>query len=306
MKKTNSIIAALGIVVASFQALGQDPNYRQNQFNALMLNPAQAGANSYSDISTLANSQWGGFKGAPKTMTVSGNFNILKNFGLGVTLLQDELGPVSNTQFAINGAYHLKLNEKWRLSMGIRGIAGNLNVNLTELQTTVPMDPDMANNLTTGLTFNAGWGVLLYHKNFYFGVAQPRVGKMDFLGRNMSLYVDNKGGYLGYMGGSFSLNPTILLRPNVVARYMQGLPWTVDINTIFTHKIGLDFGVSYQVKSAIGAIVGYDINNRFYLGYSYTFPTSRLNQVTVQSHEVALRYRFNNNTSRCQGPRFFN
>jgi hypothetical protein len=35
MKKTNSIIVALGIVVASFQALGQDPNYRQNQFNAL-------------------------------------------------------------------------------------------------------------------------------------------------------------------------------------------------------------------------------------------------------------------------------
>jgi hypothetical protein len=87
---------------------------------------------------------------------------------------------------------------------------------------------------------------------------------------------------------------------------MEGLPWTVDINTIFTHKIGLDFGVSYQVKSAIGAIVGYDINNKFYLGYSYTFPTSRMNQVTVQSHEVALRYRFNNNTSRCQGPRFFN
>ena len=117
MKKTNSIIVALGIVIASFQALGQDPNYRQNQFNALMLNPAQAGANSYNDISTLANAQWGGFKGAPKTMTLSGNFNILKNFGLGATLLQDELGPVKTTQFSINGAYHLKLSNTWRLSL---------------------------------------------------------------------------------------------------------------------------------------------------------------------------------------------
>ncbi len=306
MKKTNSIIVALGIVVASFQALGQDPNYRQNQFNALMLNPAQAGANSYSDISTLANAQWGGFKGAPKTITLSGNFNILKNFGIGGTLLQDELGSVKTTQFSINGAYHLKLSNTWRLSLGLRAIAGNTTVNLMDLDITQPFDPDMMSNLTTGLTFNAGWGVLLYHKNFFVGAAQPRVGKMDFLDRNMLLYVDNRGGYLGYMGGTIPLNASWQLRPNVVARYMEGLPWTVDLNAIMTHKMGLDFGVSYQLNSAIGGIVGYDINNRFYLGYSYTFPMSNLNKVTVQSHEIALRWKFNNNTSRCQGPRFFN
>ena len=187
MKKTNSIIVALGIVVASFQALGQDPNYRQNQFNALMLNPAQAGANSYNDISTLANAQWGGFKGAPKTMTLSGNFNLLKNFGLGGTLLQDELGPVRSTQFAVNGAYHLKLNTAWTLSIGLRAIAGNTSVNLTELDITQPFDPDMLTNLSTGLTFNAGWGVLLYHKNFYLGVSQPRVGQTIFKNRNRCL-----------------------------------------------------------------------------------------------------------------------
>jgi hypothetical protein len=129
---------------------------------------------------------------------------------------------------------------------------------------------------------------------------------MNFVDRNSYLYVDTKGGYLGYMGGTIPLNSTLQLRPNVVARYMQGLPWTVDINAIASHKIGLDFGVSYQLKSAIGAIVGYDFNNRFYLGYSYTYPMTNMNKVTVQSHEIALRWKFNNNTSRCQGPRFFN
>ena len=192
------------------------------------------------------------------------------------------------------------------MSLGLRAIAGNTTVNLMDLDITQPFDPDMMSNLTTGLTFNAGWGVLLYHKNFFVGAAQPRVGKMDFLDRNMLLYVDNRGGYLGYMGGTIPLNASWQLRPNVVARYMEGLPWTVDLNAIMTHKMGLDFGVSYQLNSAIGGIVGYDINNRFYLGYSYTFPMSNLNKVTVQSHEIALRWKFNNNTSRCQGPRFFN
>ena len=306
MKKINSIILTLGVVLVGFSSQAQDPNYRQNQFNALMLNPAQAGANSYNDISTLANSQWTGLRGAPKTITVSGNFNIMKNFGLGVSLLQDELGPVKSTQCAVNGAYHLKLSPKWRFSLGIRAMALNTTVNLTDLVTTVGNDPDMMSNLSTGMQFNAGYGALLYHKNFYLGFSQVRVAGLSFKDRNMSLFVENRGGYVGYVGGNVKLGSAVTWRPNVVGRYMQGLPYTIDCNMIFTHKVGLDFGASYQVNSAIGGIVGYDFGNKFYVGYSYTFPLSNLNTVTIQSHELALRYKFNNSASRCQGPRFFN
>ncbi len=306
MKKINNIILTFGVMLVGYQAQAQDPNYRQNQFNALMLNPAQAGANSYNDISTLANTQWTGLRGAPKTMTLSGNFNILKNFGLGVSLLQDELGPVKSTQFAVNGAYHLKLNQNWRLSAGIRAIAGNTTVNLLDLNTNVPMDPDMLSNMSTGLQFNAGFGFLLYHKNFYLGFSQPRVGDTYFQDRDMGLYVDTKGGYVGYMGGNIKLGSAWTLRPNAVARQMKGLPLTLDMNMIVTHKIGFDFGLSYQLNSAIGGILGYDFGNKFYLGYAYSFPLSSLNTVAIQSHEIALRYKFNNNASRCQGPRFFN
>lgn len=306
MKKINSIILTLGVVLVGFSSHAQDPNYRQNQFNALMLNPAQAGANSYNDISTLANSQWTGLRGAPKTITVSGNFNIMKNFGLGVSLLQDELGPVKSTQFAVNGAYHLKLSPKWRFSLGIRALTSNTTVNLTDLVTTVGNDPDMMNNLSTGIQFNAGYGALLYHKNFYLGFSQVRVAGLSFKDRNMSLFVENRGGYVGYVGANVKLGSVVTWRPNVVGRYMEGLPYTIDCNMIFTHKIGLDFGASYQVNSAIGGIVGYDFGNKFYVGYSYTYPLSNLNTVSIQSHELALRYKFNNSASRCQGPRFFN
>ena len=83
-------------------------------------------------------------------------------------------------------------------------------------------------------------------------------------------------------------------------------PNSVDMNAIFTNKNGLDVGLSCQLNSAVGAIVGYDFGSRFYVGYSYTYPLSNLSRVAIQSHEVALRYKFNNNASRCQGPRFFN
>jgi len=306
MKKINSIILTLGVVLVSFNSQAQDPNYRQNQFNALMLNPAQAGANSYNDITTLANTQWTGLRGAPKTMTLSGNFNILKNFGIGVSLLQDELGPVKSTQSPVNGAYHLKLNKDWRFSLGLRAIAGNTTVNLLDLTTPVPMDPDMMTNMTTGLQFNAGYGFLLYHKNFYLGFSQPRIGETGIKDRNMNMFVDAKGGYVGYVGGNIKMGPVWTVRPNAVGRHMVGLPFTLDMNMIMSHKVGFDFGLSYQLNSAIGGILGYDFNSKFYLGYSYTYPVSQMNTVAIQSHEIALRYKFNNNASRCQGPRFFN
>jgi type IX secretion system PorP/SprF family membrane protein len=200
----------------------------------------------------------------------------------------------------------LKLNQNWHFSAGIRAIAGNTTVNLLDLNTNVPMDPDMLSNMTTGLQFNAGFGFLLYHKNFYVGFSQPRVGDTYFKDRNMGLYVDTRGGYVGYMGGTVKLGPLWSLRPNVVARQMTGLPLTLDMNMIMTHKIGFDFGMSYQLNSAIGGILGYDFNNKFYLGYAYSYPVSNMNAVAVQSHELALRYKFNNNAGRCQGPRFFN
>ena len=85
---------------------------------------------------------------------------------------------------------------------------------------------------------------------------------------------------VGYVGGNVKLGSAVTWRPNVVGRYMQGLPYTIDCNMIFTHKVGLDFGASYQVNSAIGGIVGYDFGNKFYVGYSYT------NAPTAQSQSL--------------------
>ncbi len=110
---THTFILAVAIVATASKVHGQaDPSFRQNQFNILMLNPAQAGANSYNDISVLASRSLVGFTGAPKTYTASGNFRVFNNLGLGVTAFRDQLGPVTTTRGSLNLAYHLKMNNK--------------------------------------------------------------------------------------------------------------------------------------------------------------------------------------------------
>jgi type IX secretion system PorP/SprF family membrane protein len=305
MKNLNKLIFGLAIMCVGIQAHAQDPNFRMNQFNALMLNPAQAGSNSYSDISVLGITQWSSLPGAPKTAAFSGNFKMGESFGLGAVIMQDEVGPVNSFNVSINAAYHLKLSRKWKLAVGLKGIVGNTNVDLQSLQV-VEVDPDMAANLNSGISYNAGYGFVLYSEKFYLGYSQPKVAKTTYLDRNMSLYVDGKGGHLGYIGTNLNMGRNWMWRPNLVTRYIPTLPLIMDVNSIFTSKAGLDLGVSYQLNSSVGAIVGYNIKKRFYVGYSYSYPLNELSNVTMQTHEIGLRYMFNEKNTSYQGPRFFN
>jgi len=305
MKNLNKIILGVAVALIATHTFAQGPNFRMNQFNSLLLNPAQAGANSYSDVSVLGISQWNALPGAPRTAAFSGNFKLEDNFGIGAVVMQDELGPVKSFNTAINAAYHLKLSRKWRLSLGLKGSVSNTTVALQDLDI-VEADPDMMSNLNSGITYNGGFGVLLYSEKFYFGYSQPRVAEVTFQDRDMEEFVDYKGGHLAYIGTDLPMGSTWKWRPNMVARYIPTLPLVLDINSIFTAKGGLDLGVSYQLNSSVGAMIGYEIKKTFYVGYSYSFPLSQLSTATNQTHEVGLRYMFNKSRSSYQGPRFFN
>jgi type IX secretion system PorP/SprF family membrane protein len=299
-------ILSLGILSLEKTQAQTDPSYRQYRFNALTLNPAQAGSNEYSDVSVVGTQYWVGMPGAPKTATVSGNFRVFDNFGAGATFISDQTGPVQSTSLNLVGAYHLKINNNWKISAGLKLSAINHSVITSELSTTVANDPDMMNNLTTGLSYNAGFGFLAYSKKVYVGFSVPRVASLRFNRMDMSNFIDKKGGYITYAGVNLELGQHLELRPSVMAVFGYGGPLSMDINAVFTAKKLIDFGLTYHLKGSIGAIVGVNIKDRFYVGYSYAYPMITMNKVSIQSHELALRLKFNKAVRSADSPRFFN
>jgi type IX secretion system PorP/SprF family membrane protein len=307
--KSLIIKSTLGLILvtASLNTRGQsDPSYRSNQLNVLMLNPAQAGANNYNDVSVLGSQSWLGFTGAPRTFTASLNMKLADQLGLGITAFTDQLGPVKSNRGAVNLAYHLKLGQKWRLGLGINGSISSIAIDLPSLSTTQKNDPNMSTVLNSGVSVNAGWGVLAYSEKLYFGVSQPRVGKTRFLETNMTDYVETRG-LIAYAGGNFKLNESFDINPNVVMRYVKSFPVYLDVNALFTYKKFLDFGLTYQLNSSVGIILGAEFLEKFYVAYSYALPTTAINRISRQSHEVILRLKFNQaNKGGFRGPRFFN
>lgn len=283
-----------------------DPSYRQYRFNALVLNPAHAGSNEYSDVSVLGSQYWVGMPGAPQTATISGNFKVMDNFGIGATVVADESGPVHSTNVSLVGAYHLKLSNKWKFSTGLKLSAINHNVLTSELQTSQSSDPDMQENLSTGLSFNAGFGFLVYSKKLYFGFSKPRVGNLRFNRMDMGAYIDKKSGYIAYSGADLKISETVEFRPSVMALFGHGGPLSLDMNAVFTMNNLLDLGVTYNFKGSVGAIIGLNIQDKLYIGYSYVYPMNRMNTVSIQSHELGLRLKFGKVKKSGDSPRFFN
>lgn len=282
-----------------------DPNFRQNQLNVLQLNPAQAGASVHSEIICYAANQWISMPGAPKTYLASANFNVLNNFGIGATLMGDQYGPVNMSKGEVSLAYHLKLNKKWKLGVGLKMGVTYTTVNLSELTIINPNDPYMNGILRSGINWNAGFGGLLYSKRFYLGYSMPNVSKTSFLNRDMNMFVDSRFGHIAYAGATLPLSQQVDFRPNVVYRQINGTPLNIEANTIFTFNKKIDVGLTFQYNASVGAIFGTQLRNYLYLGYGYSYPISQLNRITFQSHEIALRYRFMNKSERSTNPRYF-
>jgi len=305
-----SIIAQLTVVlvISSVSTVSAQtlPGFRQYRFNALVLNPAQAGANDFSDVSVLGTQYWVGMPGAPQTATISGNFKVFDNFGIGADVISDNTGPAKSTNVDLMGAYHLKLGSKWKLSAGLKLSAINHSVITSELATYTSDDPDMMEDLSTGLSFNAGFGFLAYSKNLFVGFSMPRVASLRFDRMDMSNFVDDKGGYLAYGGGVININDQFQLRPSLLGLFGYGGPAVIDLNVTSTIKNLIDLGVSYQWKGNIGAIIGINIKEKIFVGYSYFYPINSLNRVSIQSHELALRLKFNKKIKTADTPRFFN
>lgn len=304
MKKISLIVVCLISITVSF---GQsDPNYRRNQFSSLLVNPAQAGANSYDEVSVIATKSMVGFTGAPSTYSALANFKILQNLGLGVSGFNDKLGPINTTRISVDLAYHLKLSNSWKMSLGLRALGNATNIDLPSLAVTQQLDPHMAYQLSSGNKLDAGWGLLVYHKNVYFGLSQPRLMKSKFVNATMTDYVEAKG-LVGYVGGDLAINEKISVRPIGMIRSIKGLPIMCDIAATMTYNKILDFGINYQVGSNIGVLTGYEMNKKLYLGYSYSYPINGVNRVSSQAHELFLRLKLNDKKStKFTGPRYFN
>lgn len=290
----------------------QDAQYTQYMYNTVSVNPAYAGSRGHMSIAGLYRSQWAGLDGAPKTQT----FNLhtplgYRGVGLGVSVVNDQIGPTSETFFDIDFSYTLQLAEESRLSFGLKASGSLLDIRFSELNQDVTSpggpDPTLQQDITNRFSPNIGAGVYYHTERFYAGLSVPRFletshfdeSSLSTAKEQMNLYLIT--GYVFDMSAFWKCKPAILVKAT------QGAPIGVDLSTNFMYNDKFIMGVAYRWDAAFSGMVGFQLSPSFLLGMAYDREITELGQAAFNngSFEIILRYEFIKVKGNLKSPRFF-
>ncbi|OFX74960.1 MAG: hypothetical protein A2X12_06990 [Bacteroidetes bacterium GWE2_29_8] len=299
MKTFIKIILLLVLTLGSFTINAQQaPMYTHYMNNTLEVNPAYAGSRDALTITALHRSQWVDFKGAPVTQTLTMH-TPLKNehIGIGLSILNDKIGPVNNTSIFADYAYIMKLTSKSKLSLGLSAGGTMFNANLRDVLLDEQNDPVFQNDINNKMTPNFGVGAYYSRERFYTGVSVPYLIQNSYSVINQSngnsLIGKEQRHYFFIAGALINISNNLAFKPTTFVKLTPAAPIQADFTASFIIMKRLLLGVMFRTSDALGGLIGLDITEQLHLGYSfdwsYGLETSKYNK---GSHELLLRYDF--------------
>jgi len=289
-------------VVCSAQ---QDAQYTQYMYNTIAINPAYAGSRGALSVFGLYRTQWIGLDGAPETSTFSINTPLNNsNLGLGVSLVNDKIGPTNENTLSADLSYSVPTSETFKLSFGIKATANLFNLDINKLNPENQGDPQFQ-NLNNRITPNIGAGVYWHSDKAYLGLSIPNFIETNRFNDDDTAIFKDKINYYLMAGYVFDLNYYIKFKPAILTKMVQGAPLQVDAsaNVMFDDKFVV--GLAYRWSASLSAMAGFQVTDGLYIGYGYDHETTNLRRYNSGSHEIFLRFEFLNNYNRITSPRFF-
>jgi len=293
-------VGLIGIALGSISGghAQQASLYTHYMYNTLVVNPAYAGSREALTITALHRSQWVGFDGAPRTQTLTAHTPLgNKHVGVGLSLLNDKIGPTNNTSIIGNFAYRMEVSEKSKLALGLSAGANVVQGNLSTLEIEQQADPAFQNDIKNHITPNFGFGAYYSRERFYTGVSVPSIVQNKYSAQNLSNGIISEAKeqrhYFFIAGAYLKISENLAFKPTTLVKVTAGAPIQADFTGSFEIAKRLLVGAMFRTGDAVGGLVGFDILEQLRLGYSYDWSyglkTPKYNQ---GSHEIMLRYDF--------------
>jgi len=311
MKRFLLTVILISAVICLSQAQ-QQAMFTQYMFNPIAINPAYAGSLDAWTGTAIARTQWTNMPGAPKTQTVSVHGPVkYSRASFGAQVIHDEI-TVSH-HYGVYGfySYYIPVNDRTKISFGIRGGVSNYRADLTELNVYYPemdvvQDPAFASDDFGGWLPNVGLGVYLRSNRGYIGFSVPEIINNTINTSVESIQGKQERHYFLHGGYVFDLSPDLKIKPNFLLKGVEGAPLQVDLNANLLIKEIVWVGGSYRWDESFAAILEIDFSRQFRFGYSYDFPgRNNLGPFNNGSHEFLISYRFIRDKGVTITPRYF-
>lgn len=283
----------------------QDAQYTQYMYNTININPAYAGSRGTMSVFGLHRTQWVGLDGAPTTNAFSLNAPINNsNLGIGLTFVNDRIGPTSDNTISADVSYTVPMNERYKLSFGVKASGNMFNLDTDKLNPAQPVDPNLQ-NFNNEFSPNLGAGVYLHSDKLYLGLSVPNfMQDTKYNDNDVSVFQERMNFY--FIGGYvFDIGSSVKFKPAVLTKMVTGSPLQVDASANFLFFDKLMLGGAYRWDAAFSALAGFQVSDGLFVGYSYDRETTNLSNYNSGSHEIFLRFELFNKVSKMVSPRFF-
>lgn len=310
MKNLRNLTLALALGSIPMAAMAQqEVMVSQYMFNGLFLNPAYAGSHGYFSSSLLHRAQWLQVEGAPRTSMAAIDGSLMDGrMGVGLSIVHDQIGVSRDLDISGHYAYHLRLNERSKLALGLRAGVSVYSARLDQLVYWDDNDPLYQGNLRNEMVGKFGFGIYWYDDRSYVGLSVPTIHATDG-----ALTMDVPGAMDHYFtqhfylhaGRIFPLNEVFDIKPSTLIKYQKDAPPQVDVNCNLLYKERVWLGLGYRTGDALVAMMEYQVTPQMRIGYAYDMTTSRLRNYTSGSHEVMLGIDFGRDLVKIKTPRYF-
>lgn len=303
----STVSLGLALCISLGSMAQQDPLFTQYMFNTLSINPAYAGSADMLSATAIYRKQWVNFDGAPTTQTVTLHSPLRnESISIGGTVVNDSHGPVDQLGIYADISYRIFLGQS-KLAFGLKGGINLFQANLLDLSPLEADDPAFANNITNKTMPNFGFGMMWYSERYMVGISAPKLLSNKLIDGDLPDFQDNKERQHFFLiaGYVWDINPYLKFKPTILLKGVDGAPPGVDLTANFLLYDKFWIGGMYRWEDAVGALLQYEINNKFKVGYSYDFTLSDIGDYSSGSHEIMLGFDLYKPITGDKSPRYF-
>lgn len=301
MKFYKNILNIVAILLFGILYAQQEPNYTLYRYTMNVINPAYAGADGNTSLTSSFRSQWISVKDAPETQSFFYAQPIGDKIGVGLSLVNDQVFVENQTSFNVDFSYRLQITKTANLFFGLKAGGSNYNVNTNNIADIgLPTDPAL-NNIDTGFKPNIGAGAYLMHNKYYLSLSIPSIlstERIDASSGRVTQATEEAHIYLSG-GYNFRINDNTEFRPSTMVRYVSGSPVSADITAAFRFLNKFEVGAAYRTDQAFSGLMMLNLTD--WVDFGYAYENSSRNQITANSngtHELLVRFNFNKKTSK--------
>lgn len=299
--KASRIFSIILFLVPFTLRAQQDVQINQYIFNYLYVNPAYAGYKEDFYAHSFYRNQWAGVKGAPETFALSVDGSVAdEKVGLGLTIMQDNIGAQSNFQAHAIYAYRLPVGRENTLSFGLAAGVLQSGVDGSKLNPMDEADPYISSAVETALFPDIKAGIFYSSRSFFTGFSVTNILE-NGMGKTYQMVATPVPHYYLTAGGLLSLSDDVLMKPSILLKRDQKGITSADLNTLFMlrEKFWLGVGLrSFYRKGSDGDQQNFGNNqlvamaelfsgNKFRFGYAYEYSIAAASGMG-SSHEISL------------------